>query len=543
MRARIDSIIIKYLKAKNLNSDILYSIEYPKQEEFGDYSTNIAMLLSKQLKKKPYLIAEEFRDMALDENLFERIEIAGPGFINFYIKNSVFIEEIEKINNDTSGYFRPNVKKQKIQVEFVSANPTGPLHIGHGRGAAIGDSISRILKFAGHDVEKEYYINDAGLQMRMLGISTFIRYKQLMGMSEDIPKNGYRGEYIIDIAKDIMAEYGSNLLNKNEDESISICMEKSSEVILKDILNTLSNFRVSFDNFFKEKRLFDSNEVENSISFLKDKNLIYEKDGALWFKTTNFGDDKDRVLKKSNGDYTYFASDIAYHKNKFITRKFDRVIDIWGADHHGYVKRMKSAVSALGIDSDNLNVILIQIVNLLRDGEKLSMSTRKAEFVELDKVLEEAGVDAARFMFLLRSVDSHLDFDVYLAKKQSSENPVFYAQYAYARISNIFAQLDKNYEITNKNLSLLSDKYEINLIKSVVKFKDYIKKAHDELEPYHIARGILEIAEKLHKFYNHIRVIGQESNLMDARLALLDAVAKTLKLGFDLIGIEAKKKM
>ncbi len=541
MKSKINDIIVNFLKHKGINERISYVIEYPKQEEFGDYSTNVAMVLSKRLKKKPHDIAKEFVEFAKDSTLFKNIDIAGPGFINFYINELAIFDEIKLIANNINDYFRPNVNQKKIQVEFVSANPTGPLHIGHGRGAAIGDSIARILRFVGHKVETEYYINDAGLQMRMLGLSTFIRYKQLLGIDENLPEDGYQGEYLVDIAKDIMVEYGDALLNKNEDEAISICQEKAGNVILKDIIDTLKTFRVKFDVFFNEKKLYDSKEVDASIEFLKDKGYIYEKDGAIWFKSTIFGDDKDRVLRKSNAAYTYFASDIAYHKNKFISRNFDEVIDIWGADHHGYVKRMKSAAEALGVDSNKLKIILVQIVNLLRNGQKVSMSTRKAQFVELKDVLKEVGVDAARFMFLSRSVDSHLDFDLEVAKKQTSENPVYYVQYAYARIRNIFRQLDKEYGYDNIDLEKLKSKEEIDLAKSLIKFKDFIIKSEEELEPYFITKGLLEIAEKLHKFYNRIRVIG--SNEIKERLFLLNSVAGVIKLGFDLIGVEAKEKM
>ena len=540
MKDKISRLISNFLESENVQEDVAYSIEYPKKEEFGDYSTNVAMVLSKRLRQKPPEIAKKFIEFSKDECIFDKIEVAGAGFINFYVKPSAVFEEIERIK-DNIGYFKPQLKSKKVQIEFVSANPTGPLHIGHGRGAAIGDSIARILSFCGYNVEREYYINDAGLQMRMLGFSTFIRYKQLMGIDEVIPEDGYRGEYLIDIAKNIMVEYGDSLLKKDEQEAVGICQNIAGDIILRSIVETLEKFRVKFDVFFNEKKLYDSNEVENTIEFLKSKGYIYEEDGAVWFKSTVLGDDKDRVLRKSNGAYTYFASDIAYHKNKFLVRKFDEVTDIWGADHHGYVNRMKSAVEAIGVDRNRLNVILVQIVNLLRDGKKVSMSTRKGEFVELDSVIDEVGVDAARFMFLSRSVDSHLDFDLEVAKKQTNENPVFYVQYAYARIRNIFKQLESEEDIDSADLSKLNAKEEVNLAKSVIKFKDSLKKSLDELEPYFITKGLLDIAENLHKFYNHIKVIG--SDKQKERLVLLNTVAQTIKLGFDLIGVEAKERM
>ncbi|WP_022669953.1 arginine--tRNA ligase [Hippea alviniae] len=539
MKEKISQILDDFLRNKGVKVE--YVVEYPKSEKFGDYATNIAMALASVFKKNPKNIAKEIIDFIGCNELFEKIEIAGAGFINFFINRDAFLKELKVIYEKRDDYFRPSVEKRYVQVEFVSANPTGPLHIGHGRGAAIGDSIARILKFSNHRVEKEYYINDAGLQMHLLGLSTFVRYKQLLGYDEPLPEDGYKGEYLIDIAKDLMVQYGDSLLFKDEDEAIEICKEKAADVILKDIMAVLDKFRVKFDKIFNESKLYKQ-EMEESLDYLKEKGLIYEKDGALWFKSTQFGDEKDRVVRRSNGAFTYFASDIAYHRNKFLKRKFDKVIDVWGADHHGYVKRVKSAIEAFGVNPDRLRVVLVQIVNLLRDGKKVSMSTRKAEFVELEDVIDEVGVDAARFMFISRSVDSHLDFDLELVKKESSENPVYYVQYAYARINSIFSQLD-DFDLSSLEELKLNEKEEIDLIKSLIMFKELIRKAHDEIEPYFVVKGVLNIAEKLHKFYNKHRVIGSEEKIMLSRLFLLESVKTALKLGFDLIGVEAKKRM
>ena len=540
MKEKITQILDDYLKSKD--AQVEYVIEYPKSEKFGDYATNIAMALASVFKKNPREIAKEIVDFIGCNNLFEKVDIAGAGFINFFINKDAFIDELKRIYERKENYYKPSTDKKFIQVEFVSANPTGPLHIGHGRGAAIGDSIARILSFSGHKVEKEYYINDAGLQMQLLGLSTFVRYKQLLGYDEPLPEDGYKGEYLIDIAKDLIVQYGDALLSKDESEAIEICKEKAADVILKEIMRVLDKFRVKFDKVFNESKLY-SQEMEESLEYLKNNGLIYEKDGALWFKSTQFGDEKDRVIKRSNGAFTYFASDIAYHRNKFLKRKFDEVIDVWGADHHGYVKRVKSAIEAFGINPDRLRVVLVQIVNLLRDGKKVSMSTRKAEFVELEDVINEVGVDAARFMFISRSVDSHLDFDLELVKKESSENPVYYVQYAYARINSIFSQLNDDIDLNSLEKLKLNKKEEIDLIKSLIMFKELIKKAHDEIEPYFIVKGLLNIAEKLHRFYNKHRVIGSENEVMLSRLFLLESVRVALKLGFDLIGVEAKKRM
>ncbi len=541
MREKVKSIIDKYLQDKGYSAE--YVIEYPKNERFGDYSTNFAMILASKLKKNPREVAKEFIENSCS-NIFDKVEIAGPGFINFYIKKESFIQELIEIYTKKENYFKPKTHKYKfIQVEFVSANPTGPLHVGHGRGAAIGDSVARILKFCGHKVEKEYYINDAGLQMELLGQSLYVRYKQLLGVDDVLPEDGYKGEYLIDMARELIVEYGENLLKMEENEAVEFCKIRAADKILKDIMDTLEKFRVSFDKIFNEKHLYQSNEVEESLRLLEKKGVIYEKDAALWFKSSQFGDDKDRVLKRKNGAFTYFASDIAYHRNKFLKRNFDEVIDIWGSDHHGYVKRVKAAIEAMGIDPEKLKVILVQIVNLLRNGEKISMSTRKGEFVELDGVINEVGVDAARFMFVSRSVDSHLDFDLELAKKQSNDNPVYYVQYAYARINSIFEQLEDKIKIDLENIWNLKEKEEIDLIKSLIQFKELTEKACDERDPYFITKGLLGIAEKFHRFYNKHRVIGSKENVFKARLLLIQVVALSLKLGFDLIGIEAKKRM
>jgi len=540
MKEIIKEKIDSFLKEKGYSVD--YTIEHPKNEKFGDYSTNFAMKLASLLKKNPRDVAKDFVEW-VDRDLFDRIDVAGGGFVNFYIKKEVFINELLKVYELGDEYYKPKVTKKKyVQVEFVSANPTGPLHIGHGRGAAIGDSIARLLKFCGHMVEREYYINDAGLQMELLGRSVYIRYKQLLGMDEELPEDGYRGEYLIDIAKQIMVEYGENLLKMDEDEAIELCKNRASELILNKIMTVLRDFRVKFDVVFNERRLYESGEVNESIDYLMQKGLIYEKDGALWFKSTMFGDDKDRVLKRSNGVFTYFASDIAYHRNKFLKRGFDEVIDIWGSDHHGYVKRVKAAVEAFGVSPERLRVILVQIVNLLRDGKKVSMSTRKGEFVELEDVIGEVGVDAARFMFVSRSVDSHLDFDLELAKMESSENPVYYVQYAHARINSIFDQLNR-LDLDRDSVYNLCEKEEVDLIKSLIQFREFIEKAYIEIEPYFIVKGLLGVAEKLHRFYNRHRVIGSKEPIFKARLLLIWCVARALRLGLDIIGVEARKKM
>ncbi len=418
-------------------------LEKPRNPDFGDWATNLALKMASALGEKPRNIAEAIVSrLRLPEGVVKDVEIAGPGFINFRFDSSWFRRIVREILEKRENFGRLDLGKgKKVQVEFVSANPTGPLHVGHGRGAAVGDSVASILEFGGYEVEREYYINDAGLQMELLGESVRSRYFELFGMGEKapFPENGYRGEYIYDIAREIREKDGDKWLKVDEKESIPYFRDYACERILDWIRKDLEAFGVKYDVWFSERSLYDNGEVEKTLEYLKEKGFAYEKDGALWFRSTAFGDDKDRVLVRSNGVPTYLASDIAYHKNKY-ERGFDLVIDVWGADHHGYIPRMKAAVQALGKSADALQVLLIQFVTLLREGKPVSMSTRAGEFVTLADVVREVGKDAARYIFLTRKCDSHLDFDLELAKRQTEENPVYYVQYAHARVCSLFEQ-------------------------------------------------------------------------------------------------------
>jgi len=543
MKSLMKSFVDKYLEFKQYGS-INYAIDYPPEPNFGDYSTNLAMVLAKQVKQNPLKIADDVRLFHQQSNFSNKfdIKVEKPGFINFFIKKDLLIQELISLSTKKDVYFKQNdIANKRIQIEFVSANPTGPLHIGHGRGAAIGDSLARILSFLGYDVTREYYINDAGYQMYMLGLSTFLRYQELLGKDIEFPKDGYQGDYIKDIARQLVNTYQDRLLNI--DNAIEICLDSAKSTIINDILNDMDNFRVTFDVFFNESSLFKDNEVDSTLALLKEKGYTYEKDGALWLKTTQFGDDKDRVLIKQDGKYTYFASDIAYHKNKFLSRNFDKVIDIWGSDHHGYVARVKAALEALNIDSQKLVVLLVQFVNLIQENNKISMSTRKANYIELKELVKEIGIDAARFIFVSKSINSHLDVNISLLKQHSMDNPVYYIQYAHARIMSILEKSECNTVVNDNLFELLTQTEEINLMKAILQFKDYLHDCAKTLEPYLITKSLLSIAEKLHQFYNKHKVINENKELSCARVELIKTAAFVLALGLSLIGVEAKNKM
>jgi arginyl-tRNA synthetase len=437
-------------------------------------------------------------------------------------------------------------KEERVLVEFVSANPTGPLHIGHGRGAAVGDAIANILAFTGYYVEREYYINDIGNQMQNLGKAVYLRYLQLLKQKVEFPESLYKGAYIVDIAKEVILKYGKKYLDVAEDEAITFFIEFASTNILKGIEKDLESFGVRFSTWFSEKKLFDNGEVWECIEHFKKNDLAYEKDNALWFKSTEFGDEKDRVMIKEGGHTTYFASDIAYHQNKF-KRGFARVIDIWGADHHGYVPRIKSVLSALGFPLNFFNVILVQMVNLLRDSKPVAMSTRAGEFVTLKEVINEVGSDAARFIFLTRRSDAQLDFDLSVAKKQSDENPVYYVQYAHARICSIISfAAEKGFSVPGFNeidVNLLTTPEEIDLIKKLSQFPEIVSGSAQAFEPHRIPIYLLELVAQFHSYYNKHRVITEQREVSMARLYLMSCINCVLKNGLFLVGVQAPTKM
>jgi arginyl-tRNA synthetase len=525
------------------------TIEPPKDAKFGDLATNLALVLAKEVGKKP-------RDLALaiqaavqgNDPEIDRVEVAGPGFLNFFFSRRFWQETAIEVLARGERYGSFDLGRGKaVQVEFVSANPTGPLHIGHGRGAAVGDSLARILRFMGYRVSTEYYINDAGRQMRLLGVSIWMRYNELHGRPFPEPEDYYRGDYIRDLAREILDARGAALLDLPEAEALDECYQYGMDAIMAGIKTDLAHFRVHHDVWFSEKSLVSAGTVESTLADLKNRGLAYEQDGALWFNSTRYGDDKDRVLRKSSGELTYFASDIAYHANKY-GRGFDTVVDIWGADHHGYIPRMKAAVQALGRAPDDLQVILVQLVNLLRGGVQVAMSTRAGEFETLADVCAEVGVDSARFIFLSRKSDSHLDFDLELVKQQSMDNPVYYVQYAHARIASVLRKgADLGVTPGEPDLDTLAGldtPEDLELLKLLEQFPDVAASAAATLSPHHVGYYLRELAGRLHRYYTLNPILtAPESRLVRARLNLMRAVAQTLRNGLGLLGVEAPEKM
>ena len=539
---------VKALGVENVTAEF----ERPKHEGQGDRAANVAMRLAKTLKANPRDIARKIAD-GLKSDVIEKIEIAGPGFLNVFLSGKFYADSVADILNQGESYGGVNIgQNRRVQVEFVSANPTGPLHIGHGRGAAVGDSVARILKFTGWDVQREYYVNDSGLQITNLGKSTQARYFELLGKNDvPFPENGYKGAYIYDIAREIINLEGRKFLGMPLDDSLGYFKKYAADKIMAEIRDDLELFRVSFDKFFPEGYLHENGLVQSAMNELKSNGYAYEQDGALWFRTeSTIGDDKDRVLIRANGIPTYYASDIAYHRDKFITRNFERVIDVWGADHHGYIARMKAAVKAMGKNPDDFIVLLIQLVNLLRDGKIVTMSTRAGEFITLREVLDEAGVDAARFFFLMRRSDSQLDFDLDLAKKQGNENPVYYVQYAHARISGII----REYVARGGNIDSISadripaeifdNKDARELADSLSRWPDAVREASNDLAPQVLTGYVLNLAGIFHSFYNTNRIINEpDSAVKEGRINLVRAAKIVIASCLGLLGVNAPERM
>ncbi len=520
-----------------------FSVEEPREPEHGHLASNAAMVLAKAFGQKPQVLADAIiAELNNDEGYIEKVEKAGPGFINFTLGLKWWAGALKKLLDQGDSYGQGQAKEGRVMVEYVSANPTGPLHVGHGRGAAIGDSLVRLMRRAGYTVTAEYYINDAGRQMLILGSSVYLRIKELAGEPEGpFPQDHYQGEYIIDLARSYWAEKGPELLERPRQELIEELSIWAAAEILQSIKDDLAAFRVHHEVWFSEKSLHESSLVEQSLQALRRDGHIYEQQGALWFRSEALGDDKDRVLIKSSGDRTYFAADIAYHRDKF-ERGFTKVIDIWGADHHGYVPRMKAAVAALGHERDSLGVLLVQLVSLVRDGQPVAMSTRAGEFVTLKEVVDEVGADAARFLFLTRSPDSSLDFDLNLAKAQTKDNPVYYVQYVGARIESILAAAGA-YEAAGADLNLLSEPEETALIKHLTSFPELVETAARKMEPHHLTAYLSALARLFHHYYGRHRIAGPDKALSAARLELCRAVRLVVKLGLDLLGVSSPDKM
>jgi arginyl-tRNA synthetase len=523
-------------------------VELTKDPGHGDYASNVAMILASQARQNPRQIAKLLSEgIANPGGILEKVEIAGPGFLNFFLREGCWATLLSTVDREGDRYGTiAGGKGRRVQVEFVSANPTGPLHIGHARGAVVGDVMANILAAAGDEVFREYYINDAGNQMNNLGKSVLLRYAELLGRVSEFPEGCYRGDYIKDLAAVLVKKEGHRYLEMAPEEAIPLLTAYAGGEILEGIKEDLRSFGVVFDLYFSERELYREEGVEKLLRSLQEKDFVYAEGDALWFRTTAFGDEKDRVVVRQNGDPTYFAADIAYHRNKF-QRGFETVIDIWGADHHGYIPRMSAAVQALGHDKEALQVILVQLVNLLRDGKPVAMSTRSGEFVTLREVVDEVGKDAARYNFLMRRSDSHLDFDLEVAKRQSNENPVYYVQYAYARICSIIRMAAEKgvavpaYGQTDPGLLRLPE--EIDLIKAITRFPEVLEGAARTLEPHRLTFYLNDLAGLFHSYYNKNKVISEDIALTGARLFLVKSVRTVLKNALNLLGVSTPEKM
>ena len=523
-------------------------LEPPKQREFGDLTTNVAMLWAQKAKKSPRVIAEMIvKNIEDPYGILARREIAGPGFLNFAFSSQFYYQQLSELAGGKQTKLDIG-RGRKVQVEFASVNPTGPLHVGHGRVAVIGDVLARLHEAVGFEVQREYYVNDAGKQMESLGLSIYARYRELLGEEINFPEDGYPGEYVREIAAQVKQRDGDKFLKEPKEAAVNYFIQYGGNALLETIRKQLVEFGIQFDSFFSEKALRGRNEVSRTMELLRSRGLIYSQDGAEWFKSTQFGDDKDRTVVKSDGELTYFASDIAYHRNKF-ERKFNKLINVWGADHHGYVPRLKAAMQGLDYDPNILQVVLVQMVQLTRGGEPVRMGKRTGEFVSLEEVLEEVGRNASRFFFLMRKSDSHLDFDLDLAKRQSSDNPVFYVQYAHARIASIFEQARKNGMEWNSldprriSVQRLDLPEELELIRRMIQFNDVLEDGVRELEPHRMVFYLLELAGEFHRYYNRYRVISDDRGLSEARLLLVQNVQKTIRRGLEILGVEAPMKM
>ena len=555
-------------------------ISAPRDPAHGDFACNIAMMLAKPAKKNPRELAQQLIDATPASERVAKLEIAGPGFINIFQTSNQLSGIVADILNAGDQYGTTDVGKGiNIQLEYVSANPTGPLHIGHGRGAAYGATLANLLTAVGYQVQREYYVNDAGRQMDILATSVWLRYLEKSGASFDFPSNGYKGAYVYDIADAINQQYGQQFQQNIKtifadvpddepaggdkeihiDALISVAKNLLGETDYKQVLdlalnsvldgikNDLTDFHVNFDEWFSERSLTETGLVENALNQLEASGHSYKKDGATWFSSTTFGDEKDRVIVRDNGQSTYFASDIAYLLNK-IERGFDQIIYLWGADHHGYIPRMKAAAQALAIDPDRLDILLVQFANLYRDGQQVSMSTRSGQFVPLKELCEEVGTDAARFFYVMRRCEQHLDFDLDLAKSQSNENPVYYVQYAHARICSLWQQLDKKGLTYDENeglesVQLLTENQEKELLKVLSRFPEIILRAATNKEPHLLTHYLREVSQTFHANYNANQYIIDHSNLRNARFTLAKATRQVLQNGLQILDVSAPQKM
>lgn len=569
IRESLESVLYQALKAAveagelPLNEIPQPSLERPREEGHGDWACTIAMRLAKAAHMNPRAIAQAIVDHLPENNLVESFEIAGPGFINLTLTNASFQAVVSEARQQGSDFGKSELSEPcKVNLEYVSANPTGPMHVGHGRWAALGDAIARVMRHAGYSVDEEFYINDQGNQMNVFGNSIVVRYQQLLGQDVEMPEACYGGAYIKDIAQAIIDADGDKWLDANEDERLVDFRERGYAMMLDSVKDTLSTFGNSFDTWFSERSLFVADEngetkQQRAFDVMNEKGLLFEAEGATFFRSTDYGDDKDRVLVKANGDLTYFMSDVAYHYDK-MQRGYDHLIDIWGADHHGYIQRCKAMMTAWGYP-DALEVVLGQLVNLLRDGEPVRMSKRTGEMVTFQELIDEVGVDATRYLMLSKSADQAIDFDIEVAKKQDSSNPVYYVQYAHARICSILRKAGEargmNVEsagieeivaelgLDDIDLSPLAHESELALMRKMADFSDLVAGAARDRAPFRLTHYAQELAGLFHSFYGNCHVLGEEESVEKARLALVDSTRIVLALSLDLLGVSAPERM
>lgn len=540
----LQKIVSQYVRQQGISLPEGFEVELnlSKDPSHGDWTTPVAFRLAQLVKKNPKSVAEEILSGFEPAGLVTRWEVAGGGFINFYVPSAQLAEVLGEIHEKDTRYGESNEGRgKKVLIEFVSANPTGPLTIAHGRQAAVGDALARILTAGGFKVTKEYYLNDSGRQIDLLGESLWVRYRELFGESGEIPEEGYRGEYLKEIAQELQKKKGEGLLKQTREEAIRECAVFAVKEIFNGIKKDLDEIHVEFDSYFPERTLTEKKKVEEALEFLRKKNLVYEEEGAVWFRSTQWGDDKDRVLRKKTGDYTYLAPDIAYHWDKF-KRGFEWLVNLWGPDHHGYVPRLKAACQALGHSPDQVTIRIVQLTTLYRQGEPVRMSTRAGEFVTLRELFEEVGRDVTRFFFLLRRVESHLDFDMDLAKNESEENPVYYLQYAHARISSILKFAKRRVQ-GKVELGRLKELESVDLLKRLREYPSVLVEAAESLEPYRVVEYLRELAAQFHKFYALHRVVTEDEELTSARLLLADGVRIVLRNGLALLGISHPETM
>ncbi len=549
LESLINAVVECYCQAQGAAKPdgFAYDLHPPKDSQHGDLSCNVAFKLAKVTRQKPSDIAAALMALIQEKTSkgspVEKTELAGGGFLNFYLRKEDLGAVLLEIHKQDKKYGRSDFGKgKKAILEFVSANPTGPLTIAHGRQAAVGDCLARILKFTGHEVHAEYYLNDAGRQMRMLAASVWARYNELLGMEMAFPEDGYQGAYIRDIARDIIEkEKKDSLLKEPEDKAVEYCGHYAVKYLMGTIEADLATMQVHFDHYFSEKTLYAKNAVEHALAVLKEKGYLFENEGALWFRSTDLGDDKDRVVKKSTGEYTYLAPDIAYHLSKY-ERGYNMLVNFWGPDHHGYIPRLKAACQVLGYPPEAIHIGIVQLTTLFRKGQPVRMSTRAGEFVTLRELYEEVGVDATRFFFVMRRQESHLDFDLDLAKEKSQDNPVFYLQYAHARIASLLKYSDQKVT-AHVDLKRLASAEESELIGCLSQFSDYLIQASRTTEPYRLADYLRQVAACFHKFYSHHRVVTEDKELTQARLLLADATRIVLRNGLELLGISQPESM